>query len=46
MQDAVDESGMSRGGVYSYFSSTEEMIQAIHIQNQHDLPVLLESIVS
>lgn len=42
MQDVVEESGMSRGGVYSYFSSTEEMIQAIHIQNQHEFPATLQ----
>lgn len=29
MQDVVKESGMSRGGVYQYFSSTEDMFIAI-----------------
>ncbi|MDO7907695.1 TetR family transcriptional regulator [Paenibacillus sp. JX-17] len=29
MKDIVEESGMSRGAVYSYFSSTEEMMVAI-----------------
>ncbi|MGV3488651.1 MAG: TetR/AcrR family transcriptional regulator [Tuberibacillus sp.] len=30
MKDVVEESGMSRGGVYQYFSSTEEMLEALH----------------
>ncbi|WP_047150931.1 TetR family transcriptional regulator, partial [Aneurinibacillus tyrosinisolvens] len=29
MKDIVEESGMSRGGVYMYFSSTEEIFRAI-----------------
>lgn len=29
MHDVVEESGMSRGGVYQYFSNTEEMMRAI-----------------
>jgi AcrR family transcriptional regulator len=29
MKDVVEESGMSRGGVYLYFGSTEEMLHAI-----------------
>ncbi len=29
MKDVVEESGLSRGGVYLYFSSTEEMLLAI-----------------
>ncbi|MFD1737735.1 TetR/AcrR family transcriptional regulator [Bacillus salitolerans] len=29
MKDIVEESGFSRGGVYQYFSSTEEMFRAI-----------------
>lgn len=29
MKDIVEESGMSRGGVYMYFSSTEEIFQAL-----------------
>jgi MFS family permease len=33
MKDVVEESGMSRGGVYHYFSCTEEMFQMI-IENQ------------
>jgi AcrR family transcriptional regulator len=33
MQDIVEESGMSRGGVYMYFSSTEEIFNAILEQN-------------
>lgn len=32
MKDVVEESGMSRGGVYQYFSSTEEMLEALHEQ--------------
>jgi AcrR family transcriptional regulator len=33
MQDIVEESGMSRGGVYMYFSSTEEIFNAILEEN-------------
>ncbi len=29
MKDVVEESGFSRGGVYLYFSSTEEMFRRI-----------------
>ncbi|WP_058301970.1 TetR family transcriptional regulator [Gorillibacterium timonense] len=29
MKDVVEESGLSRGGVYLYFGSTEEMLHAI-----------------
>lgn len=29
MKDVVEESGLSRGGVYLYFSSTEEMLLAV-----------------
>ncbi|HEU5140335.1 MAG TPA: TetR family transcriptional regulator [Bacillales bacterium] len=35
MRDIVEESGMSRGGVYQYFSSPEEMLEAIHERNIH-----------
>jgi AcrR family transcriptional regulator len=34
MTDVVEASGLSRGGVYKYFSSTDEMFWAI--QNKHD----------
>lgn len=31
MKDVVEESGLSRGGVYLYFSSTEEMMLALQM---------------
>ncbi|MFC4617163.1 TetR family transcriptional regulator [Camelliibacillus cellulosilyticus] len=31
MKDIVEESGMSRGGVYQYFSSPEEMLEMLHM---------------
>ena len=34
MHDVVEESGMSRGGVYQYFSSTEEMMRALMDQGE------------
>jgi len=46
MQDIVDESGMSRGGVYSYFSSTEEMIQALHVRNLQELPGIIDQLLA
>ncbi|HET7658440.1 MAG TPA: TetR family transcriptional regulator [Bacillales bacterium] len=46
MQDVVEESGMSRGGVYQYFSSTEEMIQALHVRNLQELPGILEKVTA
>ncbi|HET7579841.1 MAG TPA: TetR family transcriptional regulator [Bacillales bacterium] len=42
MQDVVEESGMSRGGVYQYFSSTEDMVQAIHERIIKTLPDYIE----
>lgn len=36
MQDVVEASGMSRGGVYRYFSSTEEMIRALLEKNNKE----------
>lgn len=46
MQDVVEESGMSRGGVYSYFSSTEEMIQALQVRNLQELPGIIEKLLA
>lgn len=37
MKDIVDESGLSRGGVYLYFSSTEEIFLEILKLNDKDL---------
>ncbi|SFV01652.1 TetR family transcriptional regulator [Alicyclobacillus macrosporangiidus] len=37
MHDIVEESGMSRGGVYMYFSSKEEIFDAILEQNDAEL---------
>jgi AcrR family transcriptional regulator len=36
MKDIVEASGMSRGGVYQYFSSTEEMLREILEQGLRD----------
>lgn len=36
MQDVVEASGMSRGGVYQYFSSTEEMMRALLEQSTRE----------
>jgi AcrR family transcriptional regulator len=36
MQDVVKETGMSRGGVYQYFSSTDEMMRALLEQNANE----------
>ncbi|HEX7063923.1 MAG TPA: TetR family transcriptional regulator [Bacillales bacterium] len=38
MQDVVEESGMSRGGVYQYYTSTEDMIQTLHERIIGELP--------
>ncbi|HET7616782.1 MAG TPA: TetR family transcriptional regulator, partial [Bacillales bacterium] len=45
MQDVVEESGMSRGGVYSYFSNTEKMLQAIHERNIGEVPAILDRLL-
>lgn len=45
MQDVVEESGMSRGGVYRYFSSTEEMLEAIHERKIQELSKELKSLL-
>lgn len=37
MQDVVEETGMSRGGVYQYFSSTDEMMRALLEQNADEV---------
>lgn len=37
MKDIVDESGLSRGGVYLYFSNTEEIFLEILKMNDKDL---------
>jgi AcrR family transcriptional regulator len=37
MQDIVDETTMSRGWVYIYFSSKEEIMQAILVENQKEM---------
>lgn len=43
MQDVVEESGMSRGGVYQYFSSTEEMMRALLEQSNSEFIRHLDS---
>lgn len=45
MQDIVKESGMSRGGVYQYFSSPEEMLEALHVRNVHETTVFIEHLL-
>ena len=47
MKDIVEESGMSRGGVYMYFSSTEEMMLGIQEEmdeeNEDQIDAALEA---
>ncbi|TGB00154.1 TetR/AcrR family transcriptional regulator [Sporolactobacillus shoreae] len=45
MQDIVEESGMSRGGVYQYFSSTEEMMRALMEENTSKFEEYVESLI-
>ena len=42
MQDIVDETGMSRGWVYIYFSSKEEIMQAIFAENDEETEIALQ----
>jgi AcrR family transcriptional regulator len=44
MQDIVEESGMSRGGVYQYFSSTEEMFIAIREESFEEFEAYLNKL--
>ncbi|KAA0545347.1 TetR/AcrR family transcriptional regulator [Bacillus sp. BGMRC 2118] len=47
MKDIVDKSGLSRGGVYQYFSSTEEMYREIvDLGDQENLHTLRDIIQS
>lgn len=46
MKDVVEESGMSRGGVYQYFSSTEEMLEALHAKQTISFPEHLEKLLN
>lgn len=45
MQDVVEESGMSRGGVYQYFPSTEAMMQALLDQNSVEFKEYIDSLI-
>lgn len=45
MQDVVEESGMSRGGVYQYFSSTEEMMRALLDDDARSFRAFIESLI-
>ncbi|NRD79975.1 TetR family transcriptional regulator [Bacillus sp. BRMEA1] len=45
MQDIVDETGMSRGWVYNYFSSKEEMMQAILTKNDEETEVYYQTLL-
>lgn len=44
MKDVVEASGMSRGGVYQYFSSTEEMFIAIREASFEEFEAYLEKL--
>jgi AcrR family transcriptional regulator len=44
MQDIVEESGMSRGGVYQYFSSAEEMFIAIREESFEEFGAYLNKL--
>lgn len=46
MQDIVKETGMSRGGVYLYFSNTDEMMRALLEQNADEVSHHLEKSLS
>lgn len=45
MQDVVKETGMSRGGVYQYFSSTEEMFIAIREESFQEFETYLTQLL-
>lgn len=45
MQDVVDTSGMSRGGVYQYFSSTEEMMRALLAESDQTFEQFIDSLI-
>ncbi|WP_100487548.1 TetR family transcriptional regulator [Sporolactobacillus pectinivorans] len=45
MQDVVDASGMSRGGVYQYFSSTEEMMRALLAESDQTFEQFIDSLI-
>ncbi|MFT8311942.1 MAG: TetR family transcriptional regulator [Sporolactobacillus sp.] len=45
MQDIVNETGMSRGGVYQYFSSTEAMMRALLEENNTDFENFINSLI-
>lgn len=46
MQDIVDETGMSRGWVYIYFSSKEEIMQAILAGNQQEIKLQIHTLLN
>ncbi|WP_010631080.1 TetR family transcriptional regulator [Sporolactobacillus vineae] len=46
MQDVVEETGMSRGGVYQYFSSTDQMMRALLEQNADEFSHHLDASLS
>ena len=43
MKDIVEECGISRGGLYLYFSNTKELFEAVLEQEEQTLSVVLES---
>ncbi|MDE7267209.1 MAG: TetR/AcrR family transcriptional regulator [Lachnospiraceae bacterium] len=43
MKDIVEACGISRGGLYLYFSNTKELFEAVLEQEEQTLPVVLES---
>ncbi|MCO7174564.1 TetR family transcriptional regulator [Sporolactobacillus kofuensis] len=45
MQDIVKISGMSRGGVYQYFGSTEAMMRALLEQNTKEFSDYVQSLI-
>jgi AcrR family transcriptional regulator len=45
MQDIVNETGMSRGGVYQYFSSTEAMMRALLEDNNIEFENFINSLI-
>ncbi|TVX99760.1 TetR family transcriptional regulator [Cohnella terricola] len=46
MKDVVEESGLSRGGVYLYFSSTEEMLLDMFQEGDHANDVQVEDLLT
>jgi AcrR family transcriptional regulator len=46
MQDIVDETGMSRGWVYIYFSSKEEIIKALIEENEKETEIQINLLLT